>query len=142
MRNLVVVLLIAAASVSTIAQAPVTIFVDADGGFSSAMAAAFLKKKVPATVVADKDHAEYVLRAAPVYSKDESGAGKVARCLFLDCAGMNGFSTVSVELIKKDDSSIVWAYQVRKANSGPVAIQSLSEAVAKHLKDDYLKKQK
>jgi len=28
----------------------------------------------------------------------------------------------------------VWVYQVRKANAGPLGVQSLSEAIAKHLK--------
>ena len=101
-----------------------------------------LKKQVPMTVTTDQEKADYVLQAAPVDSKDESGAGKVARCLFLDCIGMNGYSEVSVRLLKKKDSSIVWAYQVRKGNSGPLGVQSLSEAIAKHLKNDYLKKQK
>jgi hypothetical protein len=99
-----------------------------------------IKKNVPVEVVTDQAKAEYTLQAAPVYSKDESGAGKIARCLFADCIGMNGFSSVSVELVRTKDSAVLWAYQVRKGNSGPLGIQSLSEAVAKHLKNDYLSK--
>ena len=53
---------------------------------------------------------------------------------------MNGYSEVSVRLIERNSSAVVWAYQVRKANSGPLGIQSMSEAIAKHLKNDYLKK--
>ena len=101
-----------------------------------------IKKKVPIVMVTKQDGSEYTLKAAAVYSKDESGAGKIARCLFADCIGMNGFSSVSVELIKTDGGAVVWAYQVRKANSGPLGVQSLSEAVAKHLKNDYLSKHK
>ena len=129
---------------SLLAQSPAqpTIFIAADSGFQTALTAAMLKKQVPMTVTTDQEKADYVLQAAPVDSKDESGAGKVARCLFLDCIGMNGYSEVSVRLLKKKDSSIVWAYQVRKGNSGPLGVQSLSEAIAKHLKNDYLKKQK
>lgn len=118
------------------------IFIDAQANFASALTAAMIKKKVPATVVEEKTGAEYVLQSADVNSKDESGAGKIARCMFLDCIGMNGYSAVSVKLIRASDSAVVWAYQVRKSVSGPVGIQSLSEAIAKHLKSDYLAKQR
>jgi hypothetical protein len=118
------------------------IYVQAESGFTTALTAAIVKKNVPVTIVEDKTGADYVLQSASVDSKDESGAGKVARCLFLDCVGMNGFSEVSVKLVRTRDSSVVWAYQVRKANSGPVGVQSLSEAIAKHLKNDYLNKLK
>jgi hypothetical protein len=119
-----------------------TLFIAADSGFQTALSAAMLKKHVPISVTMDQDKADYILQAAPVDSKDESGAGKVARCLFLDCVGMNGYSEVSVRLLKREGSTVVWAYQVRKGNSGPLGVQSLSEAIAKHLKNDYLDKQK
>jgi hypothetical protein len=118
------------------------IFIKADSDFAVALTSAIEKKQVPATVVITPDTAEYTLESAAVYSKDETGAGKIARCLFADCIGMNGFSSVSVRLIRTKDSAVVWAYQVRKANSGPLGIQSMSEAIAKHLKNDYLNKQK
>ena len=117
-----------------------TVFIAAESGFQTALTAAMLKKKVPLTVTTDQNKADYILQAAPVDSKDESGAGKIARCLFLDCIGMNGFSEVSVKLVQKQDSSVVWAYQVRKGNSGPLGVQSLSEAIAKHLKNEYVNK--
>lgn len=119
-----------------------TIFVTAQDGFQTAISAAFTKKHVAATILLDQENAEYTLQAASVSSKDESGAGKVARCLFLDCIGMNGNSSVSVQLIRNKDKAVVWAYQVRKGNSGPLGIQSLSEAIAKHLQHDYLNKHK
>jgi hypothetical protein len=119
-----------------------TVFIAAEGGFQTALTAAMLKKHVPLTVTTDQAKADYILKAAPVDSKDESGAGKMARCLFLDCIGVNGYSEVSVQLQKQQSSTVVWAYQVRKANSGPLGVQSLSEAIAKHLKNDYLGKHK
>lgn len=119
-----------------------TIFIAADSGFQTALTAAMLKKHEPVSITTDQDKADFILQAAPVDSKDESGAGKVARCLFMDCVGVNGYSEVSVRLLKKDGSTVVWAYQVRKSNSGPLGVQSLSEAIAKHLKNDYLDKQK
>jgi hypothetical protein len=119
-----------------------TVFISSDGDFQTALAAAMIKKNVPVVMVSKQDGSEYTLKAAAVYSKDESGAGKIARCIFASCAGMNGFSSVSVELIRTNGGAVVWAYQVRKANSGPLGIQSLSEAVVKHLKNDYLSKHK
>jgi hypothetical protein len=114
--------------------------IQADANFQTALTAAMVKKKVPVLVVEDAAKAKYTLKSAAVYSKDESGAGKVARCLFADCIGINGYSSVSVQLVRNGDDAIVWAYQVRKGNAGPVGIQSLSEAIAKHLKNDYLDK--
>lgn len=141
MRKFLAVALFFVMGLPLVAQTGPAIYVDSQDGFSPAVAAAFIKKHVPATIVTDKTHADYILQTANVYSKDESGAGKVARCLFLDCIGMNGSSSVSVQLVRTKDSSVAWAYQVRKSNSGPLGIQSLSEAIAKHLKDDFLKKQ-
>jgi hypothetical protein len=116
--------------------------IKADGDFQTALIAAIVKKKVPVTVVEDSSKAAYTLKSAAVYSKDESNGGKVVRCLFADCIGMNGYSSVSVQLVRNSDDAVVWAYQVRKGNSGPLGIQSLSEAIAKHLKNDYLEKQR
>ena len=50
-------------------------------------------------------------------------------------SSLHGNSEVSVKLVRLTDSAVVWAYQVRKANAGPLGIQSLSEAIAKHLKE-------
>ena len=140
MASVLGILTVLVASVSASSQAQSKVYIDADSQFSTALAAAIEKKHVPVTVVVDPKHADYTLKSAAVNSKDESGAGKIARCMFLDCIGMNGNSSVSVELVRSSDSAVVWAYQVRKGNSGPLGIQSLSEAIAKHLKNDYLSK--
>ncbi len=118
------------------------IFIKADNDFNVALSAAFIKKQVPATVVTDEKSADYILQSAGVAAKQESGASKIARCLFAYCAGIEGTSSVSVELIRSGEGSVVWAYQVRKGNGGPVGIQSLSEAVAKHLKNEFLEHKK
>jgi hypothetical protein len=119
-----------------------TVFIDAQNGFDTALSAAFIKKQVPADVVTQKDGATYTLKSADVYSKAETTGSKVARCLFADCIGIEGMASVSVQLIRNSDHAVVWAYQVRKANSGPAGIQSLSEAIAKHIRNDYFNKQK
>lgn len=118
------------------------IFIDADQAFGGALTAAFARKQVPATVVAVKENADYILKSAPVSAKQESAGSKLARCMFAYCAGIEGSSSVSVQLINPSDQSVVWAYQVRKGNGGPSGVQSLSEAVAKHLRNDFLDKRK
>ncbi|HEY1648903.1 MAG TPA: hypothetical protein VGF96_13030 [Terracidiphilus sp.] len=118
------------------------IFVKAEPGFGVALTAALNKKHAPATIVLDQNAADYVLQSASVAAKQESGASKIARCLFAYCIGIEGTSSVSVQLVRVSDSSVVWAYQVRKANGGPEGIQSLSEAVAKHLKKEFLDNRK
>lgn len=117
------------------------VFIAAADGFDIDLTAAIEKKKTPVSVVEDKTKADYVLEVAAVNSHEESTGSKIARCLFIDCIGMEGNSSVSVKLTRISDGSIVWAYQVRKGLSGPSARQSLSEAIAKHLKNDYLDKQ-
>jgi hypothetical protein len=117
-----------------------TVFIEAQDSFQSALVAAFVKKKVPATVVAEEKNATYTLKSADVLAKSESTGSKFARCMFAYCAGIEGTATVSVQLIRNSDSAIVWAYQVRKGNSGPAGIQSLSEAIAKHVKNDFFDK--
>ena len=118
------------------------IFVKADQDFAVALTAALNKKRAGATVVLNQQDAEYILQSAGVAAKQESGASKIARCLFAYCAGIEGSSSVSVQLVQVSNSSVVWAYQVRKGNGGPVGIQSLSEAVAKHLKNEFLDRKK
>jgi len=119
-----------------------TVFIEAKDGFDSALAAAFIKKQVPADVVTNETGATYTLKSADVYAKAESTGSKVARCLFAYCAGIEGTASVSVQLIRNSDHAIVWAYQVRKGDSGPAGIQSLSEAIAKHVRNDYFNKKK
>ncbi len=77
--------------------------------FSEAVTAAIMKKKVPITIVTDRDRADLILKAAPVDSKEESGAGKLARCLFAYCIGIEGWSEVSVVLSGAKESNVLWA---------------------------------
>ncbi len=131
------------AAVSGVAQSQLpTVYISAENGFQTAISAAFVKKHVKATILTQAAKAEYTLQTAPVDSKAESTGSKFARCMFMDCIGVNGYSEVSVQLVRNRDGAVVWAYQVRKGNSGPLGVQSLSEAIAKHLQHDYLDKHK
>jgi hypothetical protein len=124
------------ASVSCFAQlARPTVFIEPQQGFETYLAAAVSKKNVPVDVVTDQTKATYVLRAAPVEVKAESTGGKIARCLFAYCAGIEDKGNVSVQLIEANSTKTLWAYSVNKQRGGGKNSQSMAEAVAKHLKD-------
>lgn len=117
-----------------------TVYIEPQNGFETYIAAAMTKKNVPADVVTDKSKATYVLKAAPIEIKQESTGGKIARCLFAYCAGIEDKGNVSVQLIETSSSKMLWAYSVNKQRGGSKNEQSMAEAIAKHLKD-YLHKE-
>jgi TolB-like protein len=112
-----------------------TMFIDAQNGFDTYLAAAIAKKKVPLDVVTDQTKATYVLKAAPIEIKSESTGGKIARCIFASCAGIEDKGNVSVQLVEASSSKMLWAYSVNKQRGGSKNEQSMAEAVAKHLKE-------
>jgi hypothetical protein len=112
-----------------------TIYIEGQNGFETYLAAAMSKKNVPVDVVMDRTKATYILKAAPVEIKTESTGGKIARCLFASCAGIEDKGNVSVQLIETTSTKMVWAYSVNKQRGGSKNEQSMAEAVAKHLKE-------
>jgi hypothetical protein len=104
-------------------------------GFETYIAAAIQKKGVPVDVVTEKGKAVYILRSAPVEVKEESTGGKIARCLFAYCAGIEDKGNVSVQLIEVGSTKMVWAYSVNKQRGGSKNEQSMAEAIAKHFKE-------
>lgn len=116
---------------------PVSLFVDSKDDFSHYIIAALHKKNTPASVVTDKNRAEYVLQSSDVSTHVESTGGKIARCLFASCAGIQDTSTVSVELINVKTTAIDWSYTVHKQRGGGYNQQSMAEAIAKHLKNHF-----
>ena len=129
-------LLVFVASLSCFGQlARPTIYVEPQQGFETYLAAAISKKNVPVDVVMDETKANYVLKAAPVEIETESTGGKIARCLFAYCAGIEDKGNVSVQLIQTSSSKVMWAYSVNKQKGGSKNSQAMAEAVAKHLKE-------
>jgi len=116
-----------------------TVYIEPQNGFETYIAAAITKKNVPADVVTDRAKATYVLKAAPVEIKQESTGGKIARCLFAYCAGIEDKGSVSVQLIETSSSKLLWAYSVNKQRGGSKNQQSMAEAVAKHMKEYFSK---
>lgn len=102
------------------------IYVEAEAGFDSYLAAALGKKKVPLTMVTDKEKADHLLVGSSAH--DEKGwASKI----FL---GHRDSSDATIKLIEKKSGEIIYAYAVHKKNSAR-ANQSTAEACAKHLRE-------
>ena len=135
MKRLIFCIATFAVLIPTLSQAQTAntkIYIAPDNGFESYLAGAFMKKSVPAQIVQTEEAADYILKPAPVEQKPESTGGKVARCLFAYCAGIEGSQTASVTLIDVKTKAVVWAYNVKKGGSSN--FQSSAEACAKHLK--------
>jgi len=129
-------LLVLAASLSCFGQqARTTVYIEPQQGFETYIAAAISKKNVPVDVVTDQTKADYALKAAPVQIKSESTGGKVARCLFASCVGIEDKGNVSVQFIDTSSSKMLWAYSVNKQKGGSKNEQAMAEAIDKHLKD-------
>ncbi len=111
-----------------------TVYIEPQQGFETYLAAAISKKSVPVDIVTDSTKATYVLKSAPVDIQKESTGGKVVRCLFAYCAGIEDKGAVSVQLIETTSSKELWAYSVNKQRGGKNE-QSMAEAVAKHFKE-------
>jgi hypothetical protein len=126
-----ILLLLSVGALPCFAQ-KVKIYIQPDNGFETYVSAAITKKDVPAVVVSEAEAATFILQPTPVEVKTESTGSKVARCLFLYCAGIQGEQTVSVQLFNPRTKAAVWAYTVRKYDAH--AYQSSAEAIAKHLK--------
>jgi hypothetical protein len=122
--------------VPTLGQAQMSypkIYIAPQNGYESYLAGAFTKKNVPAQIVQTGEASDYILKAAPVEQKPESTGGKIARCMFAYCAGIEGSQTASVTLVDTKTNTVVWAYNVKKGGSSN--FQSSAEACAKHLKE-------
>src|SRR5882672_1373816 len=135
MKKTSILLAIFVASLSFAQVSKPTVYLEPQQGFETYIAAAIAKKGVPVDVVTDKAKAIYILRSAPVEVKSESTGGKIARCLFAYCAGIEDKGNVSVQLIETSSSKMLWAYSVNKQRGGSKNQQSMAEAVAKHLKE-------
>jgi TolB-like protein len=140
MRKLGLVFLLFVASMSFAQLARPTVYIEPQQGFETYLAAAMSKKNVPIDVVTDQTKATYVLKSAPVEVKSESTGGKIARCLFASCAGIEDKGNVSVQLIETSSTKMLWAYSVNKQRGGGKNQQSMAEAVAKHFKEFLEKK--
>ena len=103
------------------------VFIAPMGGFETYIKAAIAKKKVPVTIVEQREAADYELSGA-AESQKASTAKKV---IMLD---WHSTEQASVKLTDIKSSEVVFAYSVHKASSAH-GKQSSAEACAKHLKE-------
>jgi hypothetical protein len=139
MKKVVFLFVLFLGTVSFAQLARPTVYIEPQQGFETYLSAALTKKGVPVDVVTDSTKATYVLKSAPVDIQKESTGGKIARCLFASCAGIEDKGTVSVQLVEVSSSKEMWAYSVNKQRGGKNT-QSMAEAVAKHFKEFLEKK--
>lgn len=125
------------ASVASAQSGPTLHITPTSDTFDVYLAAAMVKKNVPVTVTTNPEGATYTLKASAVEIQQQSTGSKIARCLFAYCAGMEDRGLTSVQLLKAD--TVLWSYSVNKGR-GQKNRQSLAEAIAKHLKDEFFSK--
>ena len=103
--------------------------------FGSAISAALVKKEVPVTVVTDLSKAQWTVKAVSSQKEDSTGT-KVAKLIFTGGGGFTKFEG-TIQVIDRESSAILYAYNVKKGN-----FQSAAEAFAKHFKNDFLAKRR
>lgn len=136
---LLAIVLCGFAAVATAQRALPTVYVAPSGdGFEVYLAAAMHKKQVPITVVNKADGATYTLTAAQVEVEKVTAGSKLVKCLFAYCAGSEDKASTSVQLTD-GSGAVKWSYAVNKGR-GAKNRQAMAEAVAKHLKDEFLSK--
>jgi hypothetical protein len=85
------------------------IYIQPQGGLETFIAAAMIKKHVPAVATTKPEEAAFILKPV-VQEKPESTGGKIARCLFAYCAGINGTQIETVQMVNAKSGEIIWAY--------------------------------
>jgi len=103
------------------------VYVSLMGGFENYVTAGIIKKKVPVSLVADRDKAEYEIRGTA-----ETEKAGWAKMLFLGSQNTNEQASIQVQEIKT--GNVVFAYSVNKLNSAR-GKQSAGEAIGKHLNE-------
>lgn len=111
---------------------PNSVFIAPMNGFETYLAAAFEKKKVPLTVVADQARAAYVITGTSEEKKP--GIGKM-----LVFGQIHADNAASIQMFDQRTGAVVFAYAVNKKNTLH-GDQTTAEACAKHLKEKLEKK--
>ena len=104
--------------------------------FETYLTAAMTKKKVPVSVTTNPELATLTLTAAQIEEEIVSTGKRVVNCLFAYCAGNENKASTSATLTDSE-GTVVWSYAVNKGR-GAKNRQSMAEAIAKHLNDEFL----
>jgi len=111
---------------------PNSVYISPMNGFESYLAAAFEKKKVPLTIVADQARAAYVITG----TSEEKKAGAAKMIVF---GQIHADNAASVQMVDQMTGAVIFAYAVNKKNTLH-GQQTTAEACAKHLKEQLEKK--
>jgi hypothetical protein len=103
------------------------IYIAPMGGFESYVVAGIMKKKVPVSIVTDRDKADFEIKGAA-----ESEKAGWAKIVFLRNDSTNEQASINVTEIKS--GNVVFAYSVHKGSSAR-GKQSAGEAIGKHLNE-------
>ncbi|HXA85380.1 MAG TPA: hypothetical protein VNZ47_09910 [Candidatus Dormibacteraeota bacterium] len=103
------------------------IYVAPMGGFESYVVAGIMKKKVPVSIVADREKADFEIKGAA-----ESQKAGWAKIMFMGNDSTNEEASINVTQITT--GAIVFAYSVHKGSSVR-GKQSAGEAIGKHLNE-------
>lgn len=106
---------------------PNSVFITPMNGFENYLAAAFEKKKVPLTVVADQARAAYVITG----TAEEKKPGAMKMLVF---GQIHADNAASIQMVDQRTGAVVFAYAVNKKNTLH-GDQTTAEACAKHLKE-------
>jgi hypothetical protein len=121
---------------ANLSRRPTLFITPTDDNFEVYLSAAMIKKEVPVTVVTKEDGASLVLKASAIAIEKQSTGSKFARCMFAYCAGIEDRGATTVQILSGD--RVEWSYSVNKGR-GQKNRQSLAEAIAKHMKDEYFR---
>jgi hypothetical protein len=132
MKKLFVILtLMLAIAGSALAQKPTNlpagskVYIEPMEGFETYLAAALQKKKVPITMVGDKDSADFVITGNAEHVK--AGWAKI-----VFSGNIHSDEQASISVMSVKTSEVVFAYAVNKKNTVH-GMQTSAEACAKHL---------
>src|SRR3989442_12888494 len=101
-------------------------------GFDTYLKGAFEKKKVPLTIVASRDDADFEMTGTSETQK----AGTAKKLIMLN---WHSDEEASVSITSRKTGEVVFAYSVNKPSSAH-GKQSTAEACAVHIKDELKKK--
>lgn len=105
--------------------------------FGSAISAAFVKKKVPVSIVTDEAKAQWTIRTASS-QREDAAMVKVAKVAMLGVfAGSHTKFEGTIQVIDNESSAVVFALNVKKGN-----FKKAAEMFATKFKGQYLKKRR
>jgi len=109
------------------------VFIEDESEFGMALAASFIDKKVPLTIISDPEKADFVVRSAS-QDRKASSAEKVTRILAFGAFGGSGDRYHATVSILNRDGVLVFAYNVKKGNFQDAANSTANEIKKKGIK--------